>query len=159
MKRILIISMLALLKVGTLHSQTIMVVDMINEAVQNIGLSSTSKMSFWSDSVVISPRTGNVNAQSYAISNIRRITFFDTVITRLDTVESTKILIYPNPVADYLVIDGMGMRDLPFIVFSIDGSVVIRGKYHHGSPIDVRSLASGTYFLKVGRYNCKFVKK
>lgn len=159
MKRMIVILMLILLKVGLLHSQTVMVVDMVNGVEHNVELTTASKILFQSDGVVISPRTGNNNELVCALHDIRSMTFIESIINGMDTVEYPGIHVYPNPVADNLTIEGIRTSDLPLTVYSLDGSVVIYGRYYYGGRVNVSSLAPDTYLIQVGDYNCKFVKK
>lgn len=159
MNRLLFISMLIFLHIGELYSQTIMVVDLINGVEQNVELTIGSCITFPEDSIVVTTRTESYFASSYAISDVRKLSFHESIITDVNSVEQSSIHVYPNPVADYLTIVGIGKRDLPLTVFSLDGSVVIRGHYRYGSRVIVSSLAPGPYLIQVGSYNCKFVKK
>lgn len=159
MKRMLVFLLLTLLKVGVLCSQTIMIVDIIDGVEQNIELSTASKISFQTDSIVILPRTGDATTMIYAITDIRKLAFDGSIVTGLDTVEQPRVTIYPNPVSDYFMINGIQKGNLPLKVFSLNGRVVIRGRYRYGSRVDVSSLASGLYLIQVGGDNCKFVKK
>lgn len=159
MKRMTVVLMLLLLYVGGLYSQTVMVVDVIDGVGQNIELTTESRLSSQSDSVVILPRSGNNNVLVFAIRDIRRMTFDEAIISVMDSVERPRIHVYPNPVADNLTIEGGGTSNLPLTVYSLDGRVVIHERLFQGNPIDVRALAPGSYLIQIGGYRCKFVKK
>ncbi|MFZ4398685.1 MAG: T9SS type A sorting domain-containing protein [Bacteroidales bacterium] len=58
--------------------------------------------------------------------------------------------IYPNPASDYLVIEGKGFKKLSFTIFNIVGQSVIAGNLvNNSSKINIASLNSGIYFIKI----------
>ena len=74
--------------------------------------------------------------------------------------ESNKeIIIYPNPVEDLLSIanikDGSG-----YCIYDINGKLLLNGFITPNQNINLRSLESGTYFLKIqDEKKLKFLKK
>ncbi|GHV34189.1 hypothetical protein FACS1894178_1220 [Bacteroidia bacterium] len=74
--------------------------------------------------------------------------------------------IYPNPVIDYIVIDGTTMvgdsEKLLVEIFDINGkqlSTMFYNALQYPTKINVVDLSSGIYFLKIGNKSGKFVKK
>lgn len=68
---------------------------------------------------------------------------------------SHRILIYPNPANDYVVIN-TAFRNVNSIVFSITGEEVLNTSE---KTIDLQSLSSGVYFVKCKTPDIVFTKK
>lgn len=65
-----------------------------------------------------------------------------------------KIKFYPNPTTDYLMVDPIkedlfDRDDVYFKIFSIDGKLLLNHQLNQTSQIDLRSLNSGSYLLKI----------
>ena len=75
-----------------------------------------------------------------------------------------KFNIYPNPASDYLVVEGIGFKKLNFSIYNIVGQSVIAGNLdNNSSKINIASLNSGIYFIKINTESktetIKFVKR
>ena len=68
---------------------------------------------------------------------------------------SDKLKVYPNPVSDLLIVE-TEMKD-DYQILNLLGQQVSSGKA--AQRIDVSVLPQGTYFLKVGAEQVKFVKQ
>ena len=65
-----------------------------------------------------------------------------------------KIKFYPNPTTDFLMVDPIkedlfDRDDVYFKIFSIDGKLLLNHHLNQTSQIDLRSLNSGSYLLKI----------
>jgi hypothetical protein len=70
---------------------------------------------------------------------------------------STKLKAYPNPVSNVLTIETTEAGD--YHIFNLLGQEMLNGKTPSGGRgLDVSVLPQGTYFLKVGAEQVKFVK-
>jgi hypothetical protein len=87
-----------------------------------------------------------------------------TTINQELTIESSGIMVYPNPVGTELFIESQDPRikNQDIKIYDLNGKIV----FVHGSlflsprtTIDVSQLTSGTYFLKIGETVVKFVKE
>lgn len=72
--------------------------------------------------------------------------------------DETKILIYPNPVINQLIIDLETPDNQKYMIYSMLGQVVLFGNIPVDNRIDVTDLPSGIYFLKIGNELLKFLK-
>jgi len=45
------------------------------------------------------------------------------------------------------------------MIYSITGQVILQGKVQNNSHINIESLASGMYYLKIDEVRVKFVKE
>ena len=69
--------------------------------------------------------------------------------------ESNKLKVYPNPTAQLLTIETTEEGDRQ--VVNLLGQTVLRSK--STQQLDVSTLPSGTYFLKIGGQQARFVKQ
>ena len=80
--------------------------------------------------------------------------------TGINQVEANAFNIYPNPVADYLIISGYANAGMPIKVLDISGRVILeRTLNENTTQIDVSNLQSGIYFLQAANTTGKFVKQ
>jgi hypothetical protein len=70
------------------------------------------------------------------------------------TVTDKSIIITPNPVIDYLNIQGLSGQK--YEIYSMFGLKVLEGEYH--SKIAISNLPSGIYLLKTSQNFNKFIK-
>jgi len=88
------------------------------------------------------------------------------VVGSINETETATILVYPNPTNGELKIDNGELKIENFEIFNIMGQPVMQGKLHdNGEPtcsfttINIESLPSGMYFLRIGEKVVKFVKE
>jgi hypothetical protein len=81
-------------------------------------------------------------------------TFYTKVRTEVNTTEENTIKLYPNPATDFVNIDNKYVQEFVEII-SLDGKVVLTstGK----TKIDISTLQSGAYILKIGEQSQKFI--
>ena len=77
---------------------------------------------------------------------------------------STKLKVYPNPVSNVLTVETdfvlAGNEANTFQIYNLLGQQVLHGKAPFGGwGLDVSALPQGTYFLKVGMAQVKFMKQ
>ncbi|MBN2681940.1 MAG: T9SS type A sorting domain-containing protein [Bacteroidales bacterium] len=73
----------------------------------------------------------------------------DTALIKVDNLENS-IRIYPNPVNDYLYIESTEV--IGFCIYDLYGNQILSG---HNKVVDVRSLQSGMFLLKISTTNNK----
>lgn len=79
---------------------------------------------------------------------------FSKIIT-LAAKGTTKLKTYPNPVTDLLIVETESKLD--YQILNLLGQEVLNGKA--ARQVDVSALPKGSYFLKVGAEQVKFVKQ
>lgn len=93
-----------------------------------------------------------------AMDDIRVVTFNNEDITDID--EIAEINIYPNPAKDFLKIEIQEYIDDNLIITDITGKTLItKTVTSNNIEIDVSSLNSGLYLIKIGGYIGKFIIK
>lgn len=94
-------------------------------------------------------------------SGVKRITYDSPCVNRIkEKKDDIDIRLFPNPVTDFIRIDGpVEIRD--YIILDISGKTILYGKTENGI-IDVSLLERGMYYLVTDRENSgpvKFIKK
>ena len=93
-----------------------------------------------------------------AMDDIRVVTFNNEDITDID--EIAEINIYPNPTKDFLKIEIQEYIDDNLIITDLTGKTLItKAVTSNNIEIDVSSLNSGLYLIKIGGYIGKFIIK
>jgi hypothetical protein len=83
----------------------------------------------------------------------------EVVTTGISTAEASLWSIYPNPVADELVIDlGGNSENLSFGILDATGRFVRQGNVIGKAIIQVPELAPGIYLLQLGAGDARWVK-
>jgi hypothetical protein len=124
---------------------------------------------FWKDpskkeateNIISNPISGN-SSLSINIGS-KSINYFKIAIDPATlSVKKSEILdlkLYPNPVKDYLIIEGIGADDLPFEIFNIAGVKYKNGLLKNGQRVEISKLAAGIYFMALGKQTIKFLKE
>ncbi len=81
----------------------------------------------------------------------------DLVVTPRSTMTATEstystatiLITYPNPVNDILYLKGINIEDCDISVFDLAGRMVMQSKIQQSSSVDVSSLNSGIYIIRV----------
>ena len=120
--------------------------------------SELQKIAFEDERVTAYLLTGDVI--DYDFSSLQRIYFSDSQGTELSTVVSDlNLYLYPNPVSERLSLKGVP-PNTEFLLFGSDGKLAKQGVgVGDLMEIDVASLPTGNYFLKLGERTLKFIKQ
>jgi uncharacterized protein len=70
--------------------------------------------------------------------------------------KSEKILVWPNPSSGAIYLSGSFEAD--YQILSTDGRIVLNGEYKSNEVIDISSLSSGLYLLRLPKSYVRFVK-
>ena len=156
MKQKLFFSLLALL-MGAQVTATDLVLVKIDGTQQLQDIATIGKWVYVGDDLQLLSHDGAVLAQEPAL-NIRKITFAESsgtdTPTSMENIQSTSVVIYPNPSQDMLIVSGIEAQALR--VFDMQGRLL---KVENGTQVHVSDLAEGTYLLQVGTQVVRFIKK
>lgn len=156
MKQKLLFSLLALL-IGAQVTATNLVLLKTDGTQQLQDIATIGKWVYVGDDLQLLGHDGAVLAQEPAL-NIRKITFAESsgtdTPTSMENIQSTGVVIYPNPSQDILIVSGIEAQALR--VFDMQGRLL---KAENGTQVHVSDLAKGTYLLQVGTQVVRFIKK
>lgn len=156
MKQKLFFSLLALL-MGAQVAATDLVLLKTDGTQQLQDIATIGKWVYVGDDLQLLSHDGAVLAQEPAL-NIRKITFAESsgtdTPTSMENIQSTSVVIYPNPSQDMLIVSGIEAQALR--VFDMQGRLL---KAENGTQVHVSDLAEGTYLLQVGTQVVRFIKK
>ena len=130
---------------------------------QNIGFKTANNKSSTYDFTDNNPlpiTSGSAISTSYyrlrQIDNDGKETF--SKVISISSKGSDKLKVYPNPVSNVLTVETTETSD--FQILNLLGQQVLHGKAPFGGwGLDVSALPQGTYFLKIGAEQVKFVKQ
>ena len=122
-----------------------------NEMQEDIGI--IGKLVFVDNTMQLLDKSGNLLA-SESVTNIRRITFRDSVSDALENIVPAEIRVYPNPTQDRLIISGVEEEMLR--VYDLQGRQVLQAEGHE---VYVGNLSNGVYLLQIGTQVVRFIKQ
>jgi hypothetical protein len=159
-KRVSLVSLLILSGswLTPLISQNNMTLHFVNGTEQYTSLSGLSKISFSDNNMVMTFTNGRFEA--IELLSVQSIGFYNNV----DGVEvqesSDAMMIYPCPATDRVTLANIPEGAKKAVLYRLDGSMVYCIQLSSTSQdIDVRSIPSGFYVLRVNNSIVKFVKK
>ena len=135
-------------------AQTKVTLTFQNASTQEIEVNAYGKIYFSDDYMYIDD--GTALPYSFAVSDIRNMVF--TEVLGVQNIETETFKVYPNPVHNELYISGNDFRPQPYQIFSADGRLLLHGESREGDPINVRTLPTGLYILKINNSSFKISK-
>ena len=103
---------------------------------------------------------------NYYLSKTEQLsTILDSALitTNIQSTNASKIITYPNPTSDYIVVDGVSWNQKISIYnllgLEVSSQVQLQFQEHDISKLQVSTLPKGMYVVNVGSYNSKFVIK
>lgn len=116
-------------------------------------------------SLIVNGQTVKLEQNAYEIASVREPYAIKAVFVvgkpnavRESSSESLRYRLYPNPVRDYIRIEGLRKRE-PVRVYSLTGVLVQVGSVEPSVSFDARSLPRGSYILRVDGKSLYFVKE
>jgi hypothetical protein len=88
-------------------------------------------------------------------NGFRTLVFGNGEFSSVSSISSSTVSVYPNPVEDIIYVDGID-GDVEIIVMDLAGKQLLQVK---ARQINVSSLQTGSYLLKVNDKIVKFLKK
>ena len=135
-------------------AQTKVTLTFQNATTQEIEVNAYGKIYFSDDYMYIDD--GTSVPYSFAVSSIRNMVFSEVLGVQDIVTETFKI--YPNPVHNELYISGNDFRPHPYQLFSADGRLLLQGESREGDPVNVSTLPTGLYILKINNSSFKISK-
>ena len=152
--------------VGAIYNQTIEVTGSIPIAWVQSGSLPTG-LTFSDGNISGTPTTAGkfdftVTATNDAGSDTKSLSIEIKDVVSVFENEMKNINVYPNPTTGELIIDNeqFTINNTEYIIFNLTGQMVLQGKLQgETTTINVESLPSGMYFLRIGEKAVKFVKE
>ena len=91
------------------------------------------------------------------LQNIENVNFAANT-TGINEVAIQELNFYPNPAKDELQVTGYQLQGKDYTIFSVTGQIFMQGILSD-KTINVKSLQSGMYFIKIGNTTGKFIKE
>ncbi|MDH6354514.1 hypothetical protein M2132_000842 [Dysgonomonas sp. PH5-45] len=159
-KLFLLMAFLAIATV-TLHAQTQLIVKNSDGRESTFGLSSLRKITFTDTNIEIHDMDGTSSLTP--IQSTVSLKFAESVSAGIETdvAQATpEAYVYPNPAAGYIRLNGLpDDADYNVKIYTANGMAILSTVLHSASDaIDVGSLPSGLYLLKVNNQVFKFRK-
>ena len=123
-----------------------------------IDISNISTIKFKTTKIVINQKD-NTSSDFY-FSDITKITFNEDGTSIIESKDTSKASIHPNPVKDVLTInnaDAIYGNDI--CIYSVTGMLVAKHSQWNGENIDVSNLNPGVYFINTNSTTLIFVKQ
>jgi hypothetical protein len=85
-----------------------------------------------------------------AAYNQNDLNYFENELIVLSVIDENRenIVVYPNPVVDYLFINGLSGSE-NYKIYSQLGQIITQGNFENSNQIDLSKLASGIYFVQL----------
>lgn len=114
-----------------------------------------SKLTFLDNQLIISQPSGNI--YYFDIENIRKI-YFSNSNSLSDIQTENNINLYPNPSRDRINFSNIKSKTL-ISIYNIKGELVMSEIIYQDKNINISSLQSGIYIVKVGNKEFKLIKE
>lgn len=88
----------------------------------------------------------------YPLDTLNTVVTVDLVSAVRPEFEEVKLALYPNPSADYLVLEQEGLAPHNLLVYDVNGKLVLTALFQESRKrLDIRDLAGGVYLLVLKR--------
>ena len=135
-------------------AQTKVTLTFQDASTQEIEVSASGKIYFSDDYMYIDD--GTALPYSFAVGNIRKMTFDEILGVRDIVTESFKV--YPNPAHNELYISGDDFGPYRYALYAMDGRLLLSGKVQNGEAIPIDDIPTGLYILKINNTSLKINK-
>lgn len=139
-------------------AQTQITIKLTNEADRLFILSETGKIYFEDNNLFVSE--DGITSSQISIPEIKKITFNKDAssITDNNASQDNKILIYPNPAADYIYVANIE-SEAQILLFSIEGKLLIKSPIKASEALNISNIPAGIYLIKVNNQTVKLIKQ
>ena len=101
------------------------------------------------------PTMDVIKTDGESSNGFRSLVFSNGEFSSVSSISSATVSVFPNPVEDIIYVDGID-KDAEIIVMDLAGKQLMQAK---ARQINVSSLQTGSYLLKVNDKIVKFLKK
>lgn len=121
-------------------------------------ISNVRKITFLGSTMSVT--TTDASSENYTISEVQKLLFQNVDITNVNEVSTSNLKAYPNPAKNVLNVDGISKVD-NLRLYNLTGSElsVSYGLVNNGLQISTGNLPQGIYLLQVNNQTIKFQKR
>lgn len=149
-----------LLSMITLPSvaQTKVILLYSDDTEETFQLSDTGKLYFSGANLMIDEANGTIT--SVSLTDIRKVNFKSLTESISDkaSLSYTTMKLYPNPANEYIQIANLSESSVTVSIYNIMGKLLLKKQYSADEMLDVSSLPSGLYIIKINEQTLKFSK-
>jgi len=150
----LIVLFISIMSSFTSWGQTEVNLQFDNASAQVFTVSEAGKLYFENGYLYIDD--GTSVPYSFEVSTISKMTF--NALVNIEDIEADNLKVYPNPASNYLKINNSLNSQSTYAIYSIDGRMLMSGRYSNDESIDVSHLSTGLYILKTEGQTIKISK-
>jgi hypothetical protein len=157
-KKILLTALFAFMAAGGAAAQETLFVNLTSNYTRPYVLDGVRRLTF-TDNALVVHKTDGAQAQTdfTAVRNLTFVRYWQNEPTDVETITQTEIGVYPNPVTDELRIANYELHNGKTIdIFDISGRLVIQA---NTATVNVSTLSSGIYFVKINNQTIKIIKQ
>jgi hypothetical protein len=159
-KRLIFYGLTYLMVFGSLqvYSQNNLTVRFVGGTEKTTSISSLSKITFSGNDMVMMYSNGSFEAID--LLSVQKIGF--TILNALDSngTGSTRMMVYPSPATGWATLTNIPKNASKAVLYSLDGSVLsVYPLSSSTQVVDVSTLPSGFYLIRVNNSTVKFAKK
>lgn len=159
-KLILILFLCAFVSIG-IKAQNVLVVQKTDLTEQTYDLGDNGAVYFneaTSDSQSFINIVDNEGNSTIVYFEDMQKIYFRQVASISDVQAENTMFVYPNPAKDYIKTAGNANQKQDLSIYSLDGKLLLQGKYANDEKIDITFLEKGVYVLKCSDKTFKFSK-
>lgn len=141
-----------------INAQVTAKVTFTDNTFTDVLLDPSGEIYFNGDQLVIMESSLTGNTSSWAIDDVKKVTFdgaFNSIVNNQDV---NNLSIYPNPAKETITLHGITEQNTLVSIYSMDGAKMAEKCCSEGSSIDVSNLPAGLYFVRIGSQTLKLAK-
>lgn len=152
-------SMLLLMSGQIASAQSTVSITKTNGTISRYTVQNTGSISFAGDYIIIK-ESSTSSAQSIPMSAIRNMKLSDSSngIENAVSGHQSTVSLYPNPAQNYCVVRGTNGEQMKVTIYSMTGATMIDTTVENEGRIDISSLTTGVYMVKINNHTSKLVK-
>lgn len=123
---------------------------------QTFLIAETSRLYFLNANLVIDE--GDESPQNIELASIRKITFPWSTMQISEPEQDEQPIIYPNPAQNFICVSNTSSGEMAVKIYSLSGKLILSDSAYVGSEIDISTLPSGLYLVKLNNKTFKLSK-
>ncbi len=140
-----------------LYAQTELILKYSDDTASKYSVTEAGKI-YFSDTELVVEESPDITT-AVSLSAIKKILFNTQQAAGAESVlQQEQMFVYPNPARDYLYVGNLGPGNMQVMIFALDGSLVLKQVLDTYDGINIGSLSSGLYVIRVNDTTSKFTK-